>query len=566
MDFTTSLIKDSRLMVSDKINYGVVKGGETITHQRNNVVAESTSSLVFNVQVPSLQTVIDRRVMVGSDITLKITGIPPAGEFLVNYGTTDALAPFPLHQMCGTMTATLNSSSISVNVPDVLPALLKLHDKRQLQKYNSATTTMTDVYHSYADASGTNNDPLASYANVGYDSAFRPNGSWELLQWGTNSTMSNNAGDPNTDPQVVGTGSATREFYCKFHTDEPLLFLSPFTYATESNTQGIYGIQNMNFQFQLQGANRVWRTSSSFAKTISLQSVSTSYLDFIFINGHPSDLLPSKNVVPYIEYPRYISSTQDTVPGASLGTPGSKILTSQALTLNVVPDKLIIFVRSRADVSAVGVPDRFLPINNVNISFNNSSGILSSAEQRALWAMSHENGSNQSWEEFRGVASKNNLGSGYPSQVRLSGSVLVLTMGKDIQLVQDYISAGSIGNYSLQVKVGVQNYGTQITDPEIVIITVNSGIVVLEQGVSSVFTGILTKEDVLKASDPQSADYEVVGWNENVRMTGAGLLDQIKTVGRKGLRMLAQPLLEGSKLGEISKRVIGGKKMANRLM
>lgn len=566
MDFTTSLIKDSRLMVSDKINYGVVKGGETITHQRNNVVAESTSSLVFNVQVPSLQTVIDRRVMVGSDITLKITGVPPAGEFLVNYGTSDALSAFPLHSMCGTMTATLNSSSISVNVPDVLPALLKLHDKRQLQKYNSATTTMTDVYHSYADASGTNNDPLASYANVGYDSAFRPNGAWELLQWGTTSAMLNNAGAPNTDPQVVGDGSATREFYCKFHTDEPLLFLSPFTYATESNTQGIYGIQNMNFQFQLQGANRVWRTSSSFAKNVSLQAVNTSYLDFIFINGHPSDLLPSKNVVPYIEYPRYISATNDTIPASSGGTPGSKILTSQALTLNVVPDKLIIFVRSRADVSAVGVPDRFLPINNVNISFNNSSGILASAEQRALWSMSHENGSNQSWEEFRGVASKNNLGSGYPSQVRLSGSVLVLTLGKDIQLVQDYISAGSIGNYSLQVKVGVQNYGAQINDAEIVIITVNSGIVVLEQGVSSVFTGILTKEDVLKASDPESANYEVIGWNENVRMTGAGLLDQIKTVGRKGFKLLAQPLLEGSKAGEIAKRVVGGKKMANRLM
>jgi hypothetical protein len=113
MDFTTSLIKDSRLMVSDKINYGVVKGGETITHQRQPAVADSNTSLVYNVQVPSLQTVIDRRVVFGADFILKIVGVPANGVPLVKLGETDALAPFPLQQMLATMTTTINSSSIS---------------------------------------------------------------------------------------------------------------------------------------------------------------------------------------------------------------------------------------------------------------------------------------------------------------------------------------------------------------------------------------------------------------------------------------------------------------------
>ena len=554
MDFTTTLIKDSRLMVQDKINYGVVKGGETITHQRNNVVAESTTSLVFNVQVPSLQTVIDRRVMVGADITLKITGKGVLGQKLVNYGSSDALAPFPLHNMFSTMTTTLNSSSVSVNVPDVLPALLKLHDKRQLNKYNSSAPTMTDTFYKYSDAVGTNSNPLASASNTGYDSAFTPNGAWQLISWGTTAAMTGDV-PPDCD------GVNPQDVYLKFHVDEPLLFLSPFTYSTESNTQGMYGIQNMNFQFQLQGATRAWRAVETVnPKTISLVAVNNAYLDFIFINGHPSDLLPSKNIVPYIEYPRYISA------GQSLNVGETKEWTSQALTLNVVPDKLVIFCRARSTALTCQSPDKFLGISKVNLSFNNSSGILASAEQRALWSISHENGSNQTWEEFRGFASKNNLATGLPSTIPLTGSVVVLTMGKDVQLVQDYISAGSIGNYSLQVKAQCYNQsGEAVPDGELVIIAINSGIVVLEQGVSSVFTGILTKEDVLKASDPSSADYNAIGWNENVRMTGAGLLDTIKTVGKAGLRFV-MPFLEGSKAGDIAKKITGGKKMVNRLM
>jgi hypothetical protein len=556
MDFTTSLIKDSRLMVSDKINYGVIKGGETITHQQQNAVSDSTTSLVYNVQVPSLQTVIDRRVIFGSDFVLKITGTPTTAQGkLVNLGSTDALAPFPLQQMLSTMTATLNSSSISVNVPDVLPALLKLHDGRSLAKYNSMCPTMPDNYFEYTSASvqGANNCPLASYTNAGYDNSFQPNGAWQPV-----ATALTLAGL--VDGQFVaapdGETGVSKDFFIKYHSDEPLLFLSPFTYATESNTQGIYGIQNMNFQFQFGNIQRVWRSGSPFAKTVSLASVSDSYLNFVFINGHPSDLLPSKNVVPYIEYPRYISTLQGGCVGGV-----EREFNTQSLSLNVVPDKLVVFARRASDVNTT-VPDRFLPITNLSINFNNSSGILSSATQQSLFQISAENGLAVSYQEFRGYAGGAPNATGVTTSVPLCGAPVVLVMGKDVQLVQDYIAAGAIGNFNLQIRGRIYNQGATIaTDQaiELVIIAVNSGIIVVEQGVSSVYTGILTKEDVLKASE----DPEAVGWSAHVRMTGAGLLDQIKTIAKKG----ALKLVEGSKLGDVAKMALGkGKKMANRLM
>jgi hypothetical protein len=332
----------------------------------------------------------------------------------------------------------------------------------------------------------------------------------------------------------------------------------------------MYGVQNMNFQFQFGNIQRVWRSSAAFDKTITLQSVSGAYLDFVFINSHPSDLLPSKNVVPYIEYPRYISPINGTFPAVSAGgVRTAKPFSSQSLSLNVVPDKLVLFLRNRADLQSKRcVPDRFLTIENISINFNNSSGILSTAQLNQLFQISAENGLAVSFPEFAGQASGAPLTNGIPALVGLCGAPVVLTMGKDVQLVQDYIAAGAIGNFNLQITGTASNQGTvDIVDTvELVIIAINSGILVIEQGVSSVYTGILTKEDVLKASDQGAEGYNVVGWNQYVRMTGAGLLDQIKTIGVKGLK-LAQPLLEGSKLGELAKKVSGGRKMAaNRLM
>jgi hypothetical protein len=270
--------------------------------------------------------------------------------------------------------------------------------------------------------------------------------------------------------------------------------------------------------------------------------------------------------VPYIEYPRYITPLGNSV----LASKAKQNFTSQSLSLNVVPDKLVLFVRNRNDLQSKRcVPDRFLSIEKISINFNNSSGILSTANKTSLFEMSAENGLAVSWPEFDGTAQKKPATSGMAQSVPLCGAPVVLTLGKDIQLVQDYIAAGAIGNFNLQITGECVNQGAEAVPAsglELVIIAINSGILVIEQGVSSVYTGILTKEDVLKASDQGAEGYNVVGWNQYVRMTGAGLLDQIKTVGVKGLK-LAQPLLEGSKLGELAKKVTGGRKMgANRLM
>ena len=72
-DFERILIKDDRIgCITDKIKYGVLKGGQNVTNQTFNAISKSTSAHVFNVAVPSLETIISREVLWTCNLTLKI--------------------------------------------------------------------------------------------------------------------------------------------------------------------------------------------------------------------------------------------------------------------------------------------------------------------------------------------------------------------------------------------------------------------------------------------------------------------------------------------------------------
>ena len=71
--------------------------------------------------------------------------------FLVNYGVTDALAPFPLHSLVSTMTATINNNTVAMNMAEVLPAILRLMDPEELAYYDDMTPTTLDYLSDYRD-------------------------------------------------------------------------------------------------------------------------------------------------------------------------------------------------------------------------------------------------------------------------------------------------------------------------------------------------------------------------------------------------------------------------------
>jgi hypothetical protein len=105
----------------------------------------------------------------------------------------------------------------------------------------------------------------------------------------------------------------------------------------------------------------------------------------------------------------------------------------------------------------------------------------------------------------------------------------MINMAEDLQLTEDWYAPGSIGNFNLQIELQVDN-NVGAADYELVLITVNSGVMVLERGSTSIFTAILGKQEVLDANNK-----EAYSGNDVKRMVGGGFLDTIKSLAGKVL-------------------------------
>jgi hypothetical protein len=548
-DFEKILVLDSRISgCTDKLKYAVKMGGQNMTPQPYRAISESTSSVVFNIQVPSEQTLCDRRVLWRATGVLKFdfpAGSVPVGSYPINYGSTDALAPFPLHQLCSVQSVTINNNTVSLNTKDLIPALMRMNDKRELMRYNGMCPNMFDTYGNYSDGVGSINNPLGAYTNVGDN---------DLLPRGSFSVNSIYAGSPSAKVPQKNDGSA-QTVYVEFTSTEPLL-ISPFIWANpETNCQAMYGLINMNAVFNISTPNRVWRSASPWMQnaTITLNSLSPNTLLMNLISCHPSTLLPSRNIVNYYSLPRFITNVPASetinppfvtpvVAGVNQINPlatGTQLATTN-LQLNMVPDKLIIYVRKALGDQTVNDTDSFLAIRGISINFNNQSGILSSSSVADLYRYSVESGSNQSFSEFYGLASvaSSNASAGV-TYIPTTGSLLCLSFADHIQIADSYYAPGSLGNFQLQINLNVvdqfagSNKGAN--GYEIVVVTVNSGLFALERGTASSYQGILTRSDVLA-----TASQEAYSGNDIKRMVGCGFEDTLNSVtGKVGSQMKA---------------------------
>lgn len=560
-DFEKVLVLDDRLCVTSKLSYAVMKGAQNMTPQVYQAISQSPSSITWNVQVPNENVVLDRRLIWQSTWRLKFQfpastsatdGMAPAiGKQLITYGLLDALSPFPNHQLTTVQSISINNNVVSLNTRDVLPLILSMNDKRELNRYNGLTPNMMDTYYNYSDGVGALNNPLGGYANIG-DNDLHPRGSF-VLNWISSS--------PSGGIAVPNYTGAAQTVYVSFTSSEPVL-VSPFVFANpKSNNQGFYGIQNCNFVFNIGDCSRVWRSASPWLSasgvSITVDNVTNSRLIFNQLSPHPSQLMPSRNVVPYALYPRYLTTYTNTIATGATYVPGTKNIVTvdpeakgsrlsfTNIQLNQCPDKLIIAVRKRLGAQTNTDSDSFLAIRGISINFNNQSGILSTATPQDLYRYSVEAGSNQSWEQFWGYANVPapqalsyqvlTTSVGQPTQiVPTSGSVLALNFGQHIQLSDDYFAPGSLANMQLQFNLDVVDQtGNQGNDWEIVLITVLSGLFVNERGTSSSYTGILTRADVLEASSTEPYKNSDV-----VRMVGGGFNDTLASVkGIVGAKM-----------------------------
>jgi len=268
-------------------------------------------------------------------------------------------------------------------------ALQRFGDRREVERFNNAAPIGYDSYWNYSDAVGSNNNPFGAFNDCAMDESYQGRGVSRIL-----SIAGNTPGPGNKTVTLV------------FETIEPLL-LSPLIFMDPKyNNQGIFGIQVLNIIANVGSTNRILRSAQ---KTIggAVTNLSVSLLTPLafdspqlliqYYTRQPSDLVPSRNVVPFAEYPRYLSSGQQAIPaatyvnaaGAASVVPGTLTsFSSQTISLNSIPDRLIIFCRKVLANQTPYDADCYFPISKIIVNFNNKAGLLSSATTHDLWRMS----------------------------------------------------------------------------------------------------------------------------------------------------------------------------------
>jgi len=527
-DLKTVLINDSRIEdISGDLTFAVQGGPQQSLFQSTSFNTSTNSSHSVDIQVGSENLVVDRRLLLDMDVEFNITiSNVASGSLAWNYGVTDSFGPYPLNSCYINQQVKMNSSTVSVQTQDVMAALLRMNPQSIHTNYDGWTPSMVDdVYYNYSDGIGSINNPLGSITNSSFDNKIRGRGCHPLKTITVTHTLSTGGTDTSLLSTNIGDSWVIN---ITTHFTEPFLFLSPFLSNPENNNQaGFLGINAFSLNFTLDSnLRRVFRTSNDYTISYAL-GTSTSGSGFSnakvlvnYLSVQPSQYakISARNILPVIRYQCNKPNGSSTTALAALST---GTYSSSNITYNSIPDTFIIFGRVPINQQTAKDSDSFFTIKSISISFNNVGGILSTCTQQELWAISQKCGSTQSWNEFSGqvnTVSADGKGSTIPS----IGSLLVVNPVTCFNL-PDYLSCSSLGSFSFQFTITFENFSDTSYSPEIVVITPQSGYLVLSQGSSQGYEGILNKEMVMASKEGASvprlsqSDYErlVGGAREN---------------------------------------------------
>lgn len=523
-------------IVQSRPKFAVEKGALSLTNAPFNAIAATSSQHTYNVYVPSENVFVDRKILWSSTCYMSMTVTNNTAGALAQFapvvspGLHFGLCALPLNSLCSTVSATINDTTSVINSQDVLKEVLRLTDYKKNRLVRTCPT-MLDKYQNNNDAFGAENNPYGSYSDsIDVDNI--QNGSFSGIQFTSANGQSvlpqtgtvvgpfglpydSKNGIPIVPAAGLGAG-LSYTVYFKFRSTEPIV-LSPFVFADEHEWDtGLFGLNNIQLIMNLKSApTDLIRSNTINGRTISAVSFnasstagafSDSRLNVQFLTPSLDVPLPPKSVVPYLEFPRYI-----TQPAGVIAPGAVSQLSSQTITLPCIPDLLMIYVKPSAKLATDG--DFYLPLatsaldginNPVSFNFDNFSGLLSSVTTEQLYNMSCHNGLDMDYNQWIGQGRITNnattiaTGNVAGQMVALTGSILVLKPSQDLTL-QSGQAPSLVGNFTLQFNITVKNTTTQNQTPSIYVITANSGFFETIRGSSRIIKGVLSEQDIINA-------------------------------------------------------------------
>lgn len=454
----TVKILDPRTDISEDASFGIRMPASQINYQPFVSTNFSTSIINFSANPPSNSVIMVRKVYADVQLQLDFTGTNGSGGNLLNIGVTDSLRAFPLSNgIMETLSVQINNTTNSLNLRDYMDALMRFqsdHDK----KYDlSGTPTYQDNYQDYDEGVGANNNPMGAYADNPYISG---RGAFEY--------------------DIISNTPTAASVIVRFI--EPL-FLSPLEWSNE-NSKGLINVSSFTVKMNLGSLYRCWSHSDIGGSTINSIDVEvgninppTLYCSFLTpqMTGSGSHV-PKTISYSYYDIDRYITSVGIVNSGAS-----SNFLSSN-IQLNSVPGRILVFLKRVDSTFSWDSTDTYARIKQIDITFNNISGILSSATEHDLYQISVKNGLKYSWYEWQ----------------RKIGSVLAIDFGEDVSLGNPDLASGVLGQFQLMVKGTMENiHPSENISYNVYVVAINEGLMQISKEQSIPQTGVLSRRDVL---------------------------------------------------------------------
>jgi hypothetical protein len=211
--------------------------------------------------------------------------------------------------------------------------------------------------------------------------------------------------------------------------------------------------------------------------------------------GTPSIPLSLKQNVQYNEFQvntQFIG--QHSAANPIFDGNGNYSVTFNTVRLSCIPSHFYIFARPTPQTHTRFQADAFLAINNISMTVNNKTGILSNLSQSQLFNIAVENGVNMSWGQWsRRVGSILCLCSGKDIVQLLPGVREVMDLTFTISLQNTTLFDHSQGAYNLTTAGGGATYLNQIDQSitwEIVLMSVFPATLTIEDNFAAKTFGI----------------------------------------------------------------------------
>lgn len=513
---TSKLMLDPRIDVDGDAQFIIQRGGLDYRFYQETSRNISQSSASFNIVPPSKDIFVDPRIRLRPSVTFNLTRTAPDITTLpvFNIGANPAANPplagtnylcspneslrhLPLQSCTESVSMTMNQSTVTLNVMDVVDAMSRYGIDRSLENgILSAGCMLPDAYQDYSD-----------FRESGYPLAPVQGG------WGGNRNPLGRYGDssdrvPRGSLQYVVANNASANVEVKVTWEEDLI-LSPLVIGRLR--KGFLNLTNLDLTLNFSNLARMWCSDGSRQYNVT---ANLTRLDLCLTYITPPIMLhplPSINRYNYYNVTRYVTD----VGTVEIGAEGSQLTNN--VQLGSVPQRIYIYVRPKVQTQQPWLQsDSYLGITKLELNWCNKSALLSSGTDTDLYRMSRENGYQDSYQAFS----------------FFNGSVCCVDFSKDVGLEND-TAVGMMGQYSTSFKVYFKNLARFVrNNVGIYMVVVQEGMFIIEDsGNTQVKVGNVDVKSLFESA--RYKDLDRITYEDMQSMYGGSIWSTIRGWGRR---------------------------------